>query len=194
MEYKAALQVWQTEVFAVIDDPKSTPGDLARAVGSHGTSAASAAAAAAGGAPAAGSVGGSGSGSGEAEAFAGECWIDTCGDDKRHKTALMRAAEAGRTALVVALVDAHGAGVNVQAERSCFTALHLSAYEGREEVVAALLARGADMTLLNKFGETPLKNAEERLAKRDTAARRNIVAHMRATAALRLEQQQRPGK
>ena len=176
-EHKAAVQVWQAEVFAVIDDPKSTAADLARAVGSHGgpggsaTGAAAAAAAAAAGAGAAG------------DAFHGEPWIDGCGDDRRHTNALMRAAKAGRADLVEALVDAHGAGVNVQAERSSFTALHLSTYEGREGVVRALLARGASAALLNKYGETALAQAEGQCKRSASAARRAILAMLQEAAA-----------
>ena len=170
-EYKAALQVWQSEVFAVIDSERSTVADLARAVGSHGSR---------GGAG--GGGGGSGSGGASADPYANQVWIDRCGDDKRHMTALMRAAKGGRVDLVEALIDAHGAGVNVQAERSNFTALHVSTYEGKEGVVRALLARGADATLLNKYGETALKQAEERLRKFASATRRGILAMLQASS------------
>jgi hypothetical protein len=36
-------------------------------------------------------------------------WIDSCGDDKRHLTPLMRAAKLGRLGCVAALIDQHGA-------------------------------------------------------------------------------------
>ena len=132
-ERDAALRLWQSDVFAVIE--RAGGGDdvaaLAKAVGDHG---------------------------GRSD----EPWVDVGGEDKRHLNPLMRAAKAGRTALVTALIDVHGAGVNVQAARSSFTGLHLAAYEGHVAVARVLLERGANPTLVNKFGETAKRIAEMR--------------------------------
>ena len=84
-------------------------------------------------------------------------WIDEGGDDKRHLNALMRAAKVGRTDLVISLIDEHGANVNAVADRSLYTALIIAAYDNHKEVVKVLLARGADKTLRNKFGESALQ-------------------------------------
>jgi ankyrin repeat protein len=89
-----------------------------------------------------------------------EVWIDTCGDDKRHLTPLMRAAKQGRLGCLISLIEDHGAGVNVRADRSGYTALLVAAYEGQEDCVRALLARGADPLLTNKWGETAVTATE----------------------------------
>ncbi len=81
---------------------------------------------------------------------------------RRGQAAPDAVAKAGRAALARALVDAHGARVNVQAARVGFTALHLAAYEGHAAVVRALMERGADPTLVNKFGDTALRLAATR--------------------------------
>jgi len=155
-EVMAARQLWQTEVFSVLEAHTSTVADLTRAIGSHGRRAA----AGTGGGGAEMSV--PGSGSNAEDKFAGIPWVDEFGDDKRHLTPLMRAAKAGRVDFVEALIDHHGACVNIQAARSSFTALHTATYAGKEGVVAALLARGADPTLLNKYGESSIKVGEMR--------------------------------
>jgi len=84
-------------------------------------------------------------------------WIDEGGDDKRHLNALMRAAKMGRCDLVTSLIDEHGANVNAVADRSLYTALILAAYDNHKDVVKILLARGADQSLRNKFGESALQ-------------------------------------
>jgi ankyrin repeat protein len=89
-------------------------------------------------------------------------WLDRGGNDKRHLTPLMRAAKLGKAALVAALIDEHGAGVNVQAPRSAFTALHLAVFEGHAAAVEALLARGADAAMVNKWGESVRKVAADK--------------------------------
>ena len=71
----------------------------------------------------------------------------------------MTAAKAGQLAALTQLIDEHGADVNVQAERSLYTPLILAAYDGHEACVRALLARGADVRLVNKWGETALASA-----------------------------------
>lgn len=87
--------------------------------------------------------------------------MDLGASDKRHTTALARAAKMGRLRCVCALIDEHGADVNVRADRSGYTALLVASYEGHTDVVRALLARGADPFLTNKWGETPLKAASK---------------------------------
>eukprot|EP01138_Halocafeteria_seosinensis_P009470 gb/GECG01009678.1/.p1 GENE.gb/GECG01009678.1/~~gb/GECG01009678.1/.p1 ORF type:complete len:584 (+),score=70.55 gb/GECG01009678.1/:1-1752(+) len=88
-------------------------------------------------------------------------WIDKGGRDKRRLTPLMHAAKHGRMDCVSLMVDEFGADVNVQAERSKYTALIIAAYEGHTEITRFLLERGADPTLANKFGETALAAAEK---------------------------------
>ena len=96
----------------------------------------------------------------DADADDDEIWIDSCGDDKRHLTPLMRAAKHGRLGAVLALLGEHGADVNKKADRSGYTALLVAAYDGQEDIVRALLARGADPLLPNKWGETAISSTE----------------------------------
>ena len=90
-----------------------------------------------------------------------ELWIDSCANDRRHNTPLNTAAKLGRVNCLRALIDVHGAQVNRQADRSMFTALLVASFAGHEDCVKALLARGADPTLTNKWGETAMKAATE---------------------------------
>jgi ankyrin repeat protein len=87
--------------------------------------------------------------------------MDLGGDDRRHLTPLMRACKNNRLDLVTALVDEHGAAVNVQAERSSLTALIVAAYDGNDELVKFLLKRGADPHLANKWGESAIVSARK---------------------------------
>jgi ankyrin repeat protein len=77
----------------------------------------------------------------------------------------MRAAKVGRSDLVTSLIDEHGANVNAVADRSLYTALILAAYDNHKDVVKILLARGADPSLRNKFGESALQCVMDAKAK-----------------------------
>jgi hypothetical protein len=123
---------------------------------------------------------GAGAGADAAE----EVWIDSAAGDKRHSTPLMRAAKLGRTRCVTSLLQDHGAGVNVVADRSRFTALILAAYGGHEDAVRVLLAAGADAGLANKWGETALRAAQK-------AGKEGVVALLQAHD--RAQQQQQRG-
>jgi hypothetical protein len=148
-ERAGALQAWQAAVFGAIEARGEDAAALHAAIES---------------APPAKRAGEAGGAAAAAAPEAGP-WLDRGGNDKRHLTPLMRAAKLGKTALVVALIDQHGAGVNVQAPRSAFTALHLAAFEGHAAAAEALLARGADTALVNKWGESVRKiAADKRLA------------------------------
>jgi Ankyrin repeats (3 copies)/WW domain len=89
-----------------------------------------------------------------------QCWIDIGDDDKRHMTPLMKAAKSGLFSVVRSLIDDYGANVNVRADRSLYTAILVAAYEGHDEIVKVLLARGADPMLPNKWGETAIQASE----------------------------------
>lgn len=75
------------------------------------------------------------------------------------KTALMKAADKGRTDAVQLLLK-HGAQVN-QRDAEGRTPLMYAADEGHTEVVRLLLAAGADPQARDKEGETALTMAEE---------------------------------
>jgi hypothetical protein len=153
-ERAAALQVWQAAVFGAIE---ARGEDLAALRGAIGSVARETRAGGGGG-----GGGGGGSAPGAAAGEGGGPWLDRSGNDKRHLTPLMRAAKLGKVAFVEALIDEHGASVNAQAPRSAFTALHLAVFEGRVGVVEALLRRGADASLVNKWGETARKIAADK--------------------------------
>lgn len=53
-----------------------------------------------------------------------------------------------------------GGDVNAQADSTGYTALHGVAFYGLDNVARLLVHRGADLTIKNKKGETPLKIAE----------------------------------
>jgi hypothetical protein len=153
-ERAARRTMWLGAVAGAID-ASDDPARLRQAIGEHGRAAAAPAAAA--GAPAAAPARAE-----QAGAEDTEVWVDEGGEDERHRTPLMRAAKLGRARLVAALIDEHGARVNVQADRSNLTALHDAAYGGHEEAVRVLLARGGDPRLLNKWGESAIATAEKR--------------------------------
>ena len=141
---------WLGGVFAVIDGDNEDTARLALAVGPHGRRQSNeqrlGVGATLGGAPTA-AVGASTDSASSTSTSASasvidEVWIDTGGDDKRHLTPLIRAAQAGKANLVKALIDEHGADVNAQAARSKYTALLAAAFDGHEEVVKLLLDRG----------------------------------------------------
>lgn len=88
-------------------------------------------------------------------------WVDCSANDKRRLTPLMQAAQAGREDVVELLLRRCGAGVNVQAPDSRYTALNCAAWSGHADVVAMLLEAGADANLTNRFRETPLVAARK---------------------------------
>lgn len=57
-------------------------------------------------------------------------------------------------------MDEFGADVNVQAEKSNYTALIMAAYEGHQDITRFLMERGADPSLANKFKEDAIAAAE----------------------------------
>ncbi len=84
--------------------------------------------------------------------------VDTWGF--RQSTPLMRAAASSKNALqCVQLLLKHGAHVNLQAEGSGDTPLHIAAQEGKHELVAALLSKGADANIAGNKGSTALMRA-----------------------------------
>jgi ankyrin repeat protein len=67
----------------------------------------------------------------------------------------------GGSAGVVKLLLDHGAEIDARDRESGATPLFYAASWGRAEVVDLLLARGADCTLKNTRGQTPLEAAQE---------------------------------
>jgi Acetyltransferase (GNAT) family/Ankyrin repeats (3 copies)/WW domain len=109
------------------------------------------------------------------------CWINVGDSTKVHMTLLMHACKMGKTRVAEALIKDHGAKVNVQAEKSLFTALGLAAFEGHTDTVKMLLANGANPLLMNRYGETPLANAQ-------TRRRSDIVALLKPLTETAMEQ------
>eukprot|EP00123_Amoebidium_parasiticum_P015384 comp22940_c0_seq1/m.36359 comp22940_c0_seq1/g.36359 ORF comp22940_c0_seq1/g.36359 comp22940_c0_seq1/m.36359 type:complete len:759 (-) comp22940_c0_seq1:666-2942(-) len=70
------------------------------------------------------------------------------------QTLLMVAAKHGRLACVTMLLDKFNANVNQSGGLGKYTALHYAAYHGHNEVVHALVQRGADVHLTTCDGET----------------------------------------
>lgn len=70
-------------------------------------------------------------------------------------TPLILAAEAGKTEIVHALIDA-GANVNA-ATTNGWTSLHYAIQKGHAETAQLLIARGADTSVTNNLGKTPLE-------------------------------------
>lgn len=68
-------------------------------------------------------------------------------------TPLILAAEAGKTEIVRALLDA-GANVNAATNRD-WTSLHYAIQKGHAETAQLLIDRGADVTKKNNLGKTP---------------------------------------
>jgi len=64
-------------------------------------------------------------------------------------------ASAGRARLIEVLLDEGVCNINMQREKDGCTALHVARYRHHNAVADMLLARGADCTVLNKWGETP---------------------------------------
>jgi len=79
----------------------------------------------------------------------------------RKKPFLVRAAELGSAEAVEHLVSFYKCDVNVRRIKEQTTALHMAAWHGYAHVVQALLKLGADTTLVNKYGETPLDSARK---------------------------------
>ena len=74
-------------------------------------------------------------------------------------TPLMHAAQNGRTALAIFLVN-RGAQINPQKMYS-LTALHLAAKKGHKDIVAFLLSQSAHVNVQDKQGSTPLHLAAQ---------------------------------
>ena len=61
------------------------------------------------------------------------------------------------TAMITALLEA-GAMINL-ANHSGFTPLHHAGEAGAKDAAALLIAKGADLTLKNRRGQTPIETA-----------------------------------
>ena len=75
--------------------------------------------------------------------------------NKEGKTPLHLAAEKGHEVVCATLLEAQGVDVNAK-NNYRWTPLHLASQEGKAEVVRFLLEKGAEATLRNKQGKTPL--------------------------------------
>lgn len=75
-------------------------------------------------------------------------------------SALVSALPAGID-MVQLLLD-YGAEINAQREPTRFTVLHQATWTDRTQIIALLLARGADATLVNASGKTALDIAQAR--------------------------------
>lgn len=113
---------------------------------------------------------------GSTDALRDKTWIDAPGEDKRCLTLLMRAARDGFVEAMALLADVFGATVNLQAERSRYTAILLATYYRHENAVRLLLARGADPLLVNKYGENAVDSAKSRNVPRILELLQNRVA------------------
>src|SRR5262245_64897760 len=71
------------------------------------------------------------------------------------KNAMLAAVKAGDVNKVQALLDANPWLVQVQ-DRDQWTPLHRAVALGSQEIIALLLARGADTNAKNRSGSTPL--------------------------------------
>lgn len=80
--------------------------------------------------------------------------------DSDGQTALMYATTRSFAATVDFLL-ANGAGVNYQSKKTRFTALTIAASGGNVEVVRLLLEHGADTSLAESDGSTPLDRARQ---------------------------------
>jgi ankyrin repeat protein len=96
-------------------------------------------------------------------------------------TALHRAAEIGRSDLIVFPLEA-GAYIDPRLSDNRKTPLHLAAMNAHVEVVESLLVAGADVNTLKTKGHTPL---DESLGRRDLEASRVICAASRQQAQIR---------
>jgi len=84
--------------------------------------------------------------------------VDTLSD--RKSTMLYTASRFGHTDVVLMLADDFGADVNARnASEDQSTPLHGACYGGHVKIVAELVARGANKTAKNAYGEKPLDNA-----------------------------------
>lgn len=95
-------------------------------------------------------------------------------------SALHRAASAGQVEHLKFLLD-HGAAVDALSKRDRKTPLHEAAQYGRVEAVKALLAAGADPTIENRYGRTPLKHAKWYLGKEGSDKKdgqEQVIAHL----------------
>ena len=74
-------------------------------------------------------------------------------------TALCQAAQQGFVEVVRFLVEEGKADVD-KVNKKNQTPINIAAFKGRLEVVQFLLSKGADCTIEDAWGDTPLANAE----------------------------------
>lgn len=82
-------------------------------------------------------------------------------DPDMKATALHAASYAGRTEAAKLLI-AHHIDIDCQGPRNGYTALHDAIWQGNEETARVLIEAGADLTLVNHEGQTPLAFARTR--------------------------------
>ncbi len=75
-------------------------------------------------------------------------------------TPLLEASRTGNLPVAKILIDG-GADVNAIGGRHNDSALHVAAFNGRAELVELLVLRGADPTMENMLGRTPIQEAEQ---------------------------------
>merc|ERR1712051_208691 len=66
---------------------------------------------------------------------------------------------AGKVRLLTALLEVGACDVNAQRAKDGCTALHIAMFRGQEGSAATLRMHGADSTIRNKWGETPVEAA-----------------------------------
>lgn len=76
-------------------------------------------------------------------------------------TLLYSAARNGHLHIVRYLIEDRNCDVNIQNLRDKSTALHVASYYNHIEVVKYLLKKGANCSLINKYGETPITNSSQ---------------------------------
>ncbi len=76
-------------------------------------------------------------------------------------TPLMVAAEKGHLTSVQALLNAHSINIDTK-KRGGATALFMAAYNSKDDVVKALIQKGANVNINTYFGWTPLMSAAEK--------------------------------
>ena len=90
--------------------------------------------------------------------------------DRQPITPLGLASKLGRLAILTLLCDTYGADPNVQASKSGYTPLGLAVHENHHHVIEALLARGGDPNVSNKWGETALSAGEKKWGRAPTGS------------------------
>ena len=85
--------------------------------------------------------------------------VDGVGNKSSGGTALFQAANKGFVEVVRFLVEEGKADVD-KVDKKNRTPINMAAYKGRLEVVQILLGKGADCTIKDKWGDTPLGAAK----------------------------------